>query len=196
MEAPSVNKRWLDRLLDLFAVLGALCILGVCIIMILMSFSRETTIIFKGGDDIVAWLCAASAFLVLGQTFQHGGIVRVGNAAGGRQAAHALVARAGLAAHLRGVHAYATWARCSPSPGRAGRSAMSRRARSWCRCGFRRASRCWAAPASCWRCSMNCSAWRAGKSRATSWRRKPTGRRRFRGDRLMSTVLISLIRWW
>ncbi|WP_454721026.1 MULTISPECIES: TRAP transporter small permease subunit [Cupriavidus] len=77
MEAPAVNKRWLDRLLDLFAVLGALCILGVCLIMILMSFSRETTIIFKGGDDIVAWLCAASAFLVLGQTFQHGGIVRV-----------------------------------------------------------------------------------------------------------------------
>lgn len=77
MEATSVNKRWLDRLLDLFAVLGALCILGVCLIMILMSFSRETTFIFKGGDDIVAWLCAASAFLVLGQTFQHGGIVRV-----------------------------------------------------------------------------------------------------------------------
>ncbi|MGO4326132.1 TRAP transporter small permease subunit [Cupriavidus sp. 2TAF22] len=77
MEAPAVNKRWLDRLLDLLAVLGALCILGVCIVMILMSFSRETTIIFKGGDDIVAWLCAASAFLVLGQTFQHGGIVRV-----------------------------------------------------------------------------------------------------------------------
>lgn len=77
MEAPYAHKRWLDRLLDVLAVVGALCILGVCIVMILMSFSRETTIIFKGGDDIVAWLCAASAFLVLGQTFQHGGIVRV-----------------------------------------------------------------------------------------------------------------------
>ncbi|SOY45508.1 putative TRAP transporter, inner membrane component (dctQ) [Cupriavidus taiwanensis] len=74
--APS-SKRWLDRLLDLFAALGALCILAVCVIMILMSLSRETSVIFKGGDDIVAWLCAASAFLVLGQTFQHGGIVRV-----------------------------------------------------------------------------------------------------------------------
>ncbi|MFC4523366.1 TRAP transporter small permease subunit [Cupriavidus pinatubonensis] len=77
MEAPIPRKRWLDRLLDLCAVLGALCILAVCAIMILMSLSRETSIIFKGGDDIVAWLCAASAFLVLGQTFQHGGIVRV-----------------------------------------------------------------------------------------------------------------------
>lgn len=71
------SKRWLDHLLDLFAALGALCILAVCVIMILMSLSRETSVIFKGGDDIVAWLCAASAFLVLGQTFQHGGIVRV-----------------------------------------------------------------------------------------------------------------------
>lgn len=77
MEVPVPPKRWLDRLLDFCAVLGALCILGVCIVMIMMSLSRETTIAFRGGDDIVAWLCAASAFLVLGQTFQHGGIVRV-----------------------------------------------------------------------------------------------------------------------
>ncbi|MCY1230695.1 Tripartite ATP-independent periplasmic transporter, DctQ component [compost metagenome] len=77
MPTAPLPKRWLDRLLDLFAALGALCILAVCVIMILMSLSRETAVIFKGGDDIVAWLCAASAFLVLGQTFQHGGIVRV-----------------------------------------------------------------------------------------------------------------------
>jgi len=77
MEVPVTPKRWLDRLLDLCAVLGALCILGVCIVMIMMSLSRETNMAFRGGDDIVAWLCAASAFLVLGQTFQHGGIVRV-----------------------------------------------------------------------------------------------------------------------
>ncbi|MBF6991316.1 MULTISPECIES: TRAP transporter small permease subunit [Cupriavidus] len=77
MPTTPLPKRWLDRLLDLFAALGALCIFAVCVIMILMSLSRETAVIFKGGDDIVAWLCAASAFLVLGQTFQHGGIVRV-----------------------------------------------------------------------------------------------------------------------
>ncbi|MGO4761881.1 TRAP transporter small permease subunit [Cupriavidus sp. 2KB_3] len=77
MTTPLPDKRWLDRWLDFCAVLGALCILAVCIVMIAMSISRETTITLKGGDDIVAWLCAASAFLVLGQTFQHGGIVRV-----------------------------------------------------------------------------------------------------------------------
>ncbi len=77
MEAPILRKRWLDHLLDVCAALGALCILAVCIVMIAMSISRETSITLKGGDDIVAWLCAASAFLILGQTFQHGGIVRV-----------------------------------------------------------------------------------------------------------------------
>lgn len=77
MDAFPVNRSWLNRLLHVLAVLGALCILGVCIVMILMSFSRETTIIFKGGDDLVAWMCAAAAFLVLGETFLHGGIVRV-----------------------------------------------------------------------------------------------------------------------
>lgn len=77
MTTPLPDKRWLDRWLDFCAALGALCILAVCIVMIAMSISRETTITLKGGDDIVAWLCAASAFLVLGQTFQHGGIVRV-----------------------------------------------------------------------------------------------------------------------
>ncbi len=76
-ETLPIRRRWLDRLLDGFAALGALCILFVCIMMILMSISRETAFTLKGGDDIVAWLCAASAFLVLGQTFQHGGIVRV-----------------------------------------------------------------------------------------------------------------------
>ncbi|QWE95971.1 TRAP transporter small permease [Cupriavidus sp. EM10] len=75
--SPLFKKRWLDHLLDVFAALGALCILAVCIVMIAMSISRETLFVLKGGDDIVAWLCAASAFLILGQTFQHGGIVRV-----------------------------------------------------------------------------------------------------------------------
>jgi TRAP-type C4-dicarboxylate transport system permease small subunit len=42
-----------------------------------MSLSREFGINLRGADDLIAWLCAAAAFLILGQTFQHGGIVRV-----------------------------------------------------------------------------------------------------------------------
>ena len=32
----------------------------------------------RGAEDIVAWLCAACAFLALGHTFRHGDLVRVG----------------------------------------------------------------------------------------------------------------------
>jgi TRAP-type C4-dicarboxylate transport system permease small subunit len=45
--------------------------------MILMSLSREFGFNLRGADDLIAWFCAASAFLILAQTFQHGGIVRV-----------------------------------------------------------------------------------------------------------------------
>jgi TRAP-type C4-dicarboxylate transport system permease small subunit len=33
--------------------------------------------LLRGADDIVAWLCAGSAFLALGFTFRHGDLVRV-----------------------------------------------------------------------------------------------------------------------
>jgi TRAP-type C4-dicarboxylate transport system permease small subunit len=34
--------------------------------------------LFRGADDIVAWLCAAAAFLALAHTFRRGELVRVG----------------------------------------------------------------------------------------------------------------------
>ncbi len=67
----------LDLLIDGAAILAALCILAVGILMILMSLSREFGFNLRGADDLIAWFCAASAFLILAQTFQHGGIVRV-----------------------------------------------------------------------------------------------------------------------
>lgn len=78
MHAPrSVYGRLLDGLIQGAAALAALCILSICILMVSMSLSREFGINLRGADDLIAWLCAASAFLILGQTFQHGGIVRV-----------------------------------------------------------------------------------------------------------------------
>jgi TRAP-type mannitol/chloroaromatic compound transport system permease small subunit len=71
------NLRWLDRLIHWSAGLGAACIAFVCLAMLSMSICREIGINLRGGDDIIAWLCAASAFLMLGQTFKHGGVVRV-----------------------------------------------------------------------------------------------------------------------
>ena len=46
--------------------------------MLAQAFGREGGILVRGADDIVSWLCAASAFLALGHTFRHGELVRVG----------------------------------------------------------------------------------------------------------------------
>ena len=46
--------------------------------MLASAFGREGGILLRGADDIVAWLCAAAAFLALGHTFRHGELVRVG----------------------------------------------------------------------------------------------------------------------
>ena len=46
--------------------------------MLAQAFGRTAGILLRGADDIVAWLCAAAAFLALGYTFRHGELVRVG----------------------------------------------------------------------------------------------------------------------
>lgn len=71
------KRRALDLLFDGCAVVSALCVALICILMVVQSLSREFGILVKGIDDIVGWLCAASAFLILAHTFQKGGIVRV-----------------------------------------------------------------------------------------------------------------------
>ncbi len=71
-------RRFLDRLYAGSGVLAALCILGICLTMLAQAFGREAGFLLRGADDIVAWLCAASAFFALGHTFRHGELVRVG----------------------------------------------------------------------------------------------------------------------
>lgn len=46
--------------------------------MLAQAGMREMGMLLRGADDIVGWLCAASAFLALGYTFRHGELVRVG----------------------------------------------------------------------------------------------------------------------
>src|SRR5258706_690374 len=46
--------------------------------MLAQAFGREAGILIRGAEDIVAWLCAACAFLALGHTFRSGDLVRVG----------------------------------------------------------------------------------------------------------------------
>jgi TRAP-type C4-dicarboxylate transport system permease small subunit len=73
-----VLRRFLDRLYAVSGALAALCLASIAVVMLAQAGLRELGILFRGADDIVAWLCAASAFLALGYTFRHGELVRVG----------------------------------------------------------------------------------------------------------------------
>lgn len=71
-------RRFLDRLYAASGALAALCLASICALMLAQAFGRGAGILIRGADDIVAWLCAAAAFLALGTTFRHGELVRVG----------------------------------------------------------------------------------------------------------------------
>lgn len=71
-------RRFLDRLYAASGALGAVCVAAICVLMLAQAFGREAGFLVRGADDIVAWLCAASAFFALGHTFRHGELVRVG----------------------------------------------------------------------------------------------------------------------
>lgn len=70
-------RRFLDRLYMAAAVLAAACLASIAAVMLLQAGMRELSLPFPGADDIVSWLCAASAFLALGHTFRRGELVRV-----------------------------------------------------------------------------------------------------------------------
>ena len=71
-------RRFLDRLYDGAGVAAAIAMAAICVLMLAQAAGRETGILIRGADDIVAWLCAACAFLALGHTFRRGDLVRVG----------------------------------------------------------------------------------------------------------------------
>ena len=71
-------RRFLDRLYDGAGVAAAIAMAGICVLMLAQAFGREAGILIRGAEDIVAWLCAACAFLALAHTFRNGDLVRVG----------------------------------------------------------------------------------------------------------------------
>jgi len=71
-------RRALDTLYAASGVLAAICLAGICMLMLVQAVARETGFLVRGADDITAWLCAASAFLALGHTFRKGELIRVG----------------------------------------------------------------------------------------------------------------------
>ncbi len=71
-------RRLLDRLYAASGIAAAICLAGICVLMLAQAFAREMGILIRGADDISAWLCAASVFLALGHTFHKGELIRVG----------------------------------------------------------------------------------------------------------------------
>ena len=71
-------RRFLDRLYAASGALAAVSLASIAVVMLAQAGMREVGLLFRGADDIVAWLCAASAFLALGHTFRRGELVRVG----------------------------------------------------------------------------------------------------------------------
>ena len=71
-------RRSLDLLYAASGAFAALCLAGICVLMLAQAVGREFGVLIRGADDITSWLCAASAFFALGHTFRHGELVRVG----------------------------------------------------------------------------------------------------------------------
>ena len=70
-------RRWLDRLYLLAGYLGASCVALIMVLMIAQSVLREMHVRTGAVNDVVAWLCAASAFFAMAHAFKHGDFVRV-----------------------------------------------------------------------------------------------------------------------
>ena len=71
-------RRALVKLYDASGMAAAVCLAGICVLMLAQAFAREAGFLLRGADDISAWLCAASAFLALAHTFRKGELIRVG----------------------------------------------------------------------------------------------------------------------
>lgn len=70
-------RRFLDGLYVGAGAMAALCVLGICVLMIGQSVLRELGVRTGATNDVVAWFCAAAAFLAMAHAFKHGDFVRV-----------------------------------------------------------------------------------------------------------------------
>ena len=70
-------RRFLEALYVLGGQLAALCVLTILLLMIAASVGRVFEWRVSWVNDIVAWLCAAAAFLGMAYSFRNGDFVRV-----------------------------------------------------------------------------------------------------------------------
>jgi TRAP-type C4-dicarboxylate transport system permease small subunit len=70
-------RRFLDGLYRVGGVLAALCVLAILVLMVGASVGRLMQWRVSWVNDVVAWLCAAAAFLGMAYSFRNGDFVRV-----------------------------------------------------------------------------------------------------------------------
>ncbi|RYF54376.1 MAG: TRAP transporter small permease subunit, partial [Comamonadaceae bacterium] len=70
-------RKFLNGLYTGAGWLAASCVLAIGVLMIGQSILREFGVRTGATNDIVAWLCAAAAFLAMAHAFKHGDFVRV-----------------------------------------------------------------------------------------------------------------------
>jgi TRAP-type C4-dicarboxylate transport system permease small subunit len=70
-------RRTLDALYRAAGALAAMCVLAIFALMIYASVGREMGWRVGIVNDLVAWLCAAAAFLAMAPSFRNGDFVRV-----------------------------------------------------------------------------------------------------------------------
>ena len=70
-------RKLLDGLYLAAGALAALMVLAVCVLMVGQSVLREFHVATGAVNDVVAWCCAAAAFLAMAHAFKHGDFVRV-----------------------------------------------------------------------------------------------------------------------
>ena len=71
-------RRFLNFIYDAAGYLAAFFVFAIFVVMIGQTIMRELGLRTGGTDDIVAWFCAAGAFLAMADTFKRGDFVRVG----------------------------------------------------------------------------------------------------------------------
>ena len=71
-------RRSLNFLYSATGYLAAFFVFAIFVVMIGQTVMRELGMRTGGTDDIVAWFCAAAAFLAMADTFKRGDFVRVG----------------------------------------------------------------------------------------------------------------------
>lgn len=72
-----MTRKALDALYALGGLLAALCVLSILVLMIGASIGRSLDWRMGWVNDVVAWLCAAAAFLGMAYSFRNGDFVRV-----------------------------------------------------------------------------------------------------------------------